>query len=132
MRFEEAARFRHHLEALTTLAHRASRLSEVVTENNLVIVTGEGGDRAAHVVLSGRLAMTRRLESEEVAGEVREFVAANYDRYKLKAVERGELEEMSIVARWLRERAPDEGRLIYLNGPQLDPLALRMSGQPNP
>ncbi len=67
MRFEEAARFRHHLEALTTLAHRASRLSEVVTENNLVIVTGEGGDRAAHVVLSGRLAMTRRLKSEEAA-----------------------------------------------------------------
>ncbi len=63
---------------------------------------------------------------------MREFVAANYERYKLKAVERGELEEMSIVARWLRERAPDEGRLVYLNGPHLDPLALRMSGQPNP
>jgi hypothetical protein len=93
----------------------------VVIENNLVIVTGEGGDRAAHVVLSGRLAMTRRLESEEVAGEVREFVEANYERYKLKAVERGELEEMSIVARWLRERTPDEGRLIYLSGPHLDP-----------
>jgi DNA polymerase-3 subunit epsilon len=124
MRFEEAARFRHHLEALTTLAHRATHLSEVVTENNLVIVTGEGADRAVHVVLAGRLAMTRRLESEEAAREVREFVAANYERYKLKAVERGELEEMSIVARWLRERAPDEGRLIYLNGPHLEPVAL--------
>ena len=130
MRFEEASRFRHHLEALTTLAHRASRLSEVVTENNLVIVTGEAGDRAAHVVLSGRLAMTRRLQSEEVAREVCEFVAANYERYKLKAVERGELEEMSIVARWLRERAPDEGRLIYLSGPTFDPAALRTSGRP--
>jgi len=127
MRFEEAARFRHHLEALTTLAHRASRLSEVVTENNLVIVTGEGGDHVAHVVLSGRLAMTRRLESDEVAGELRDFVAGNYDRYKLKAVERGELEEMSIVARWLRERASDEGRLIYLSGPHLDPAALSNS-----
>ena len=42
MRFEEAARFRRHLEALTTLAHRATRLSQVVTENNLVIVTGDG------------------------------------------------------------------------------------------
>jgi DNA polymerase-3 subunit epsilon len=132
MRFEEAARFRHHLEALTTLAHRASRLSEVVTENNLAIVTGEGGDRAAHVVLSGRLAMTRRLDSEEVAGEVRDFVATNYERYKLKAVERGELEEMSIVARWLRERAPDEGRLIYLSGPNLEPGMLLACGQPNP
>jgi excinuclease UvrABC nuclease subunit len=128
MRFEEAARFRHHLEALTTLAHRASRLSEVVTENNLVIVTGEGGDRAAHVVLSGRLAMTRRLDSEEVAGEVRDFVATNYERYKLKAVERGELEEMSIVARWLRERTSDEGRLIYLSGPNLEPGMLLACG----
>jgi hypothetical protein len=103
-----------------------------VTENNLMIVTGEGGDRVAHVVLSGRLAMTRRLEDEESAREVHEFVAGNYERYKLKQVERGELEEMSIVARWLRERAPDEGRLIYLSGPAFDPAALRMSGQPNP
>ncbi len=124
MRFEEAERFRRHLEALTTLAHRATRLSQVVTENNLVIVTGEGSDRAAHIVLSGRLAMTRRLESDEAAREVTEFVAGNYERHKLKAVERGDLEEMAIVARWLRERAPDEGRLIYLAGPHLDPLAL--------
>jgi excinuclease UvrABC nuclease subunit len=132
MRFEEAARVRGYLEALTTLAHRASRLSEVVTENNLVIVTGEAGERAAHVVLSGRLAMTRRLDSDEAATEVRAFVAANYERYKLKAVERGELEGMSIVARWLRERSSDEGRLIYLSGPGFDPAALGMSWQPNP
>jgi DNA polymerase-3 subunit epsilon len=124
MRFEEAARFRRYLEALTTLAHRATRLSQVVTENNLVIVTGEGIGRAAHVVLSGRLAMTRHLDSAEAAAEVAAFVAGSYDRYKLKAVERGELEAMAIVARWLRERTPDEGRLIYLVGPQLDPAAL--------
>ncbi|MGA9723134.1 MAG: exonuclease domain-containing protein [Candidatus Binatus sp.] len=124
MRFEEAARFRRHLEALTTLAHRATRLSEVVTENNLVIVTGEGSDRAAHVVLSGRLAMTRMLHGEDSTREVSEFVAGNYERYKLKSVERGELEAMTIVARWLRERAPDEGRLLYLSGPHLDPVAL--------
>jgi excinuclease UvrABC nuclease subunit len=124
MRFEEAARFRRHLEALTTLAHRATRLSEVVTENNLVIVTGAGADREVHVVLSGRLAMTRCLESDEAADDVAQFVAGNYERYKLKAVERGELEEMAIVARWLRERSADEGRLIYLSGPRLDPVAL--------
>src|SRR5271170_7325755 len=124
MRFEEASRFRGYLEALTTLAHRATRLSEVVTENNLVIVTGDVNDRAAHVVLSGRLAMTRRLENDGSACELREFVAANYERYQLKVVERGELEEMAIVARWLRERAPDEGRVVYLTGPQLNPAAL--------
>jgi hypothetical protein len=49
----------------------------------------------------------------------------------MKAVERGELKEMSIVARWFREHAPDEGHLVYLNGPYLDPLAQQMSGQPN-
>jgi DNA polymerase-3 subunit epsilon len=124
MRFEEAARFRRHLEALTTLTHRATRLNQVVTENNLVILTGADADRAAHVVLSGRLAMTRKLESAEAADEVRKFVLESYERYKLKSVERGELEEMSIVARWLRERVSDEGRLIYLAGPHLDPLAL--------
>jgi excinuclease ABC subunit C len=124
MRSEEAARFRHHLEALTTLAHRATRLSQVVTESNLVIVTGQQADRAAHVVLSGRLAITRHLETADAADEVAAFVAGNYERYKSKNVERGELEEMTIVARWLRERAPDEGRLIYLAGPQLDPVAL--------
>jgi excinuclease ABC subunit C len=124
MRFEEAERFRRHLEALTTLTHRATRLNQVVTEDNLVIVTGTGTDRAAHVVLSGRLAMTRKLDSPEAADEVREFVLGNYERYKSKSVERGELEEMTIVARWLRERAYDEGRLIYLAGPHLDLLAL--------
>ena len=124
MRFEEAARFRSHLEALTTLAHRASRLSEVVTENNLVIMTGEGADRVAHVVLSGRLAMTLQLEGDDTMRLVEQFVANNYERFKLKVVGRGELEPMSIVARWLRERAPDEGRLVYLTGPCMDPAAL--------
>lgn len=76
-----------------------------------MIVTGDGKDRAAHVVLSGRLAMTRRLESEEAACELREFVAANYERYQLKAVERGELEEMTIVARWLRSARPTRAAL---------------------
>ena len=124
MRFEEAGRFRRDLESLTTLAHRASRLSQVVTENNLVIVTGETGDRAAHVVLAGRLAMTRHLGEAGAALEVAAFVAESYERFNLKPVERGELETMSIVARWLRERLSDEGRLIYLNGPHLDPAAL--------
>jgi DNA polymerase III subunit epsilon len=124
LRYEEASRYRRELSMLTTLAHRASRLSQVVTENNLVIVTGEGSDRAAHVVLAGRLALTQMLDSSESAHDVVTFVAENYDRFKLKQVERGELESMSIVARWLRERAPDEGRLIYLNSPTLDPTAL--------
>ena len=42
MRYEEAARFKRELTALTTLAARAERLSRVVTENNLVIVVGCG------------------------------------------------------------------------------------------
>jgi hypothetical protein len=109
---------------LTTLAHRASRLSQVVTENNLMIVTGDGSDRAAHVVLAGRLALTRMLDNADATREIVAFVAENYEHYKLKQIERGELEAMSIVARWLRERAPDDGRLIYLNGPTLDPHTL--------
>jgi DNA polymerase III subunit epsilon len=129
MRFEEAARFRGDLESLTTLAHRASRLSQVVTENNLVIVTGEDGDRAAHVVLAGRLAMTRELDDSGAVHEIAGFVADNYERFNSKPVERGELEEMAIVARWLRERPSEEGRLIYLSGPHLDPAAL---GSPTP
>jgi DNA polymerase-3 subunit epsilon len=124
MRYEEAGRFRRDLEALTTLAHRATRLSQVVTENNLVIVTGDNGDRAAHVVLAGRLAMTRMLDEAGAAQEVAEFVASNYERFNLKPVERGELEAMSIVARWLRERPSDEGRLVYLNNARLDPTFL--------
>jgi len=124
MRFEEAGRYRRELSMLTTLAHRASRLSQVVTENNLVIVTGAEGDRAAHVVLAGRLALTRMLDSEDAPPDIAAFIAENYERYKLKPVERGELEAMSIVARWLHERSSDEGTLIYLNSPTLDPAAL--------
>jgi DNA polymerase III subunit epsilon len=129
MRFEEAARFRRDLESLTTLAHRASRLSQVVTENNLVIVTGEDGDRAAHVVLAGRLAMTREFNDSGAVHEIAAFVVDNYERFNSRPVERGELEGMAIVARWLRERPSDEGRLVYLNGPHLDPAAL---GSPTP
>ncbi|MGO9452643.1 MAG: exonuclease domain-containing protein [Candidatus Binataceae bacterium] len=119
LRYEEAARLRRDLEALTTLAHRAHRLSQVVTENNLVIITGGAEDRMAHVVLSGRLAMSHELNSAGAADEIRRFVADNFDRYKARPVIRSELEPMQIVARWLRERAPDEGRVIYLTGPAL-------------
>ncbi|HVA82354.1 MAG TPA: exonuclease domain-containing protein [Candidatus Binataceae bacterium] len=130
LRFEEAGRRRRELEALATLAHRATRLSEVVTENNLVIITGGDGSgrsefpRTAHVVMAGRLAMTRALDSADAAGEVAAFVAGNFERYRARPVARGDLEAMTIVARWLRERAPDEGRLVYLSGPRLDPAAL--------
>ncbi len=118
MQFEAAARFHRDLEALATLASRRERLSQVVLENNLVIVTGEGADRAAHVVLSGRLAMTRELDSPEAADQVVRFVADNFDRYRERPVTREELEPMMIVARWLRERG-EEGRVIQLYGPAL-------------
>jgi DNA polymerase-3 subunit epsilon len=41
MRFEEAQRHHRSLQALATLAQRSSRLSRVVTENNLLIILGE-------------------------------------------------------------------------------------------
>jgi DNA polymerase-3 subunit epsilon len=124
MRFEEANRAHRDLESLVTLSSRVTRLSQVVTENNLVIVTGAGGDRAAHVVLSGRLAMTRELDCAEAAEEVARFVAANFEGYRERAVVRDELEPMQIVARWLRERA-GEGTVIGLTGPHLDVSALQ-------
>lgn len=123
MRFEEANRFHRDLESLATLSSRVSRLSQVVTENNLVIVTGAGEDRAAHVVLSGRLAMTRQLDSPQAGEDVARFVADNFDRYRALPIARHELEPMMIVARWLRERS-DEGAVINLTGPQIDPSAI--------
>jgi DNA polymerase-3 subunit epsilon len=129
LRYEEAARLRRDLESLVTLSHRASRLSQVITENNLVIVTGSDDDRAAHVVLSGRLALTRKLDSPEAGAEVRAFVIQHFERYKAKPVTRDELEPMQIVARWLRERTPDEGRLIYLSGPNIETWALEMRAE---
>lgn len=125
MRFEEARRHHRDLEALAALSNRAERLSRVVTENNLVIVTGlsdTGGETApaAYVVLSGRLALAREMDSRDAAAEIAAFVAANFDRYRLRPIARGELEEMAIVARWLKERAPEDGSLIHLNGPSID------------
>ncbi len=124
MRFEEASRARRDLEALATLSARASRLSRIVTENNLVIVTGSNDDRAAYVVLSGRLALARELDSPDAAAEIVACVADNYERYRAKPVARDELEAMTMVARWLRERDPDDGKLIWLDGPRLDPATL--------
>jgi DNA polymerase-3 subunit epsilon len=117
LRYEEAGRFRRDLEALATLSHRASRLSRVVTENNLIVITGEGADRMAYVVLSGRIALRRELGSPEAHVEIRNFVAANFERYRAKPVSRDELEPMQIVARWLRERTSEEGTILYLDGP---------------
>jgi DNA polymerase-3 subunit epsilon len=125
LRYEEAARLRRDLEALATLSHRATRLSQVVTENNLVIITGSGEDRWAHVILSGRLAFSRALVSSEAVEEVRSFVANQFDRYRAKPVTRDELEPMQIVARWLRERAPDEGRVIHLTGSMMEMSVLQ-------
>jgi DNA polymerase III subunit epsilon len=123
MRFEEANRLNRDLQALATLSSRVSRLSQVVTENNLVIVTGTGQDRAAHVILSGRLAMTRQLDSAAASQEVVHFIADNFNRYKALPIARAELEPMMIVARWLRERG-DEGRVIPLAVPELDASSL--------
>ena len=129
MRYEEAARFKRELTALTTLAARAERLSRVVTENNLVIVVGAGDSRLAHVVLSGRLALSRPLAETGDACAIAEFVATNYERYRARPVARDELDAMAIVARWLSERDSAEGRLIHLRGPNLDPAALRPSAE---
>jgi excinuclease UvrABC nuclease subunit len=124
MRFEEAARFKRELTALTTLASRAERLSRVVTENNLVIVVGAGESTLAHVVLSGRLVLSHPLAGVGDACAVAEFVAANYERYRVRPVVRDELDAMVIVARWLLERDAADGRLVHLRGPILDPAAL--------
>jgi DNA polymerase III subunit epsilon len=128
MRFEEANRLQRDLQSLVTLSSRVSRLSQVVTENNLVIVTGAQDDRVAHVVLSGRLAMTRQLDSLEASEEVARFIADNFERYRALPIARAELEPMMIVARWLRERG-EEGGVIGLSGPQFDAAILAPTAQ---
>jgi 16S rRNA G1207 methylase RsmC len=76
------------------------------------------------VVLSGRLALTREIDSIGAAEAVSAFIAEHYDRYRMRPIARVELEAMTIVARWLRERQANDGRLIYLNGATLDPRAI--------
>ena len=124
MRFEEANRRNRDLDALRLLSIRERRLRQTVTENNLVIVTGENGSRIAYVILSGRVALTTALQEPKALQEIQVFIEDNYERYRLKPISRDELEPMTIVSRWLREREPNEGHLIFLNGPQLPPEAL--------
>ncbi len=136
MRFEEARRYHRELEALAAFTERVSRLSRVVTENNLIIVIAapstDGSPASparptypvAYVILSGRLALTREIDSLSAASAVSAFVAENCDRYRMRAVARGELEAMTIAARWLRERDASDGRLIYLNGANVEAGAI--------
>lgn len=131
LRYEEARRYHRHLKALAAFTERVGRLSRVVTENNLVIILGEktdGGASAdspiAYVVLSGRLALIRELKSRDDADAVSAFIASSYELYKLRAVTRDELEPMIIVARWLKERSTEDGRLLYLNSSLLDADAI--------
>jgi len=140
LRFEEAKRHHRNLAALAALAERTTRLSRVVTENNLVIVVGghwaeasaavNADDRlkpvsnecpVAYVILSGRLALKREVDSPQAGCAVAQFIAQNYDLYKLRPVVRTELEAMTIVARWLKERAPTDGRIVSINGAVFDP-----------
>jgi excinuclease UvrABC nuclease subunit len=144
MRFEAANRHHRSLEALATLAERTTRLSRVVTENNLVVVLGgqsaqlaaytkgeEGkpvapGARVAYVVLSGRLALIRELDSPQAAVEVAGFVAGNYAAYTQRPVRRDELEPMIVVARWLKERSANDGRLIPITAAVFEPAWLEV------
>ncbi len=142
MRFEEAARHQRDLAALRLLSIRERRLRQAVIENNLVIVTGPnpsdaaaGADswpvkKTAYLVLSGRLAFIVELGEQQALERLRDFVAANYEPYRVKPISRDELEPMTIVARWLREREPGDGRLIFLDGPQLPVTALLEARDP--
>jgi len=57
--------------------------------------------------------------------ERREILTRNYELYKLRPVVRAELEAMTIVARWLKERASTDGRVIPITGAVFDPAWLR-------
>ncbi len=127
MRFEEAQRCQRDLDALAALAARERRLSRVVQENNLIIILGA----RAYVVLSGRLARQAELDSEAAAHSLASFVAENYEGYRARPIAREELEPMLIVSRWLRERRPDEGRLLFVEGPFVPWQALLNEG-PSP
>jgi DNA polymerase III subunit epsilon len=140
MRFEEARRHHRSLEALASLAERTTRLSRVVNENNLVIVLEEqsptasvsenGGDElniesaVAYVILSGRLALRREMDSTRAKAGIAQFITHNYEAYRSRPILRAELEAMTIVARWLKERAPSDGRLIPIDGAVFDPAWL--------
>ncbi|MGH9711586.1 MAG: hypothetical protein ACRD37_13675, partial [Candidatus Acidiferrales bacterium] len=49
------------------------------------------------------------------------FIAENFARYRTRPVTRDELAPMMLVARWLKERTPDDGRLIYLKCSEIAP-----------
>jgi DNA polymerase-3 subunit epsilon len=120
MRFREAARYQRDLQTLQLLAIRERRLSQTVTENNLVIIEGE----SASVILSGRLAGRFELAEPDAAMRISRFVAENYARYQARPIAKAELEPMMLVSRWLKERRPDDGRLIFLSGANLPAEAL--------
>lgn len=144
LRFEEAHRHQRDLDSLRLLAIRSGRLSRIVIENNLLIITrSAAATGAAHratirVVLSGRLAFERRMESgdglEDSIRDVVRFVRDNFQKYRGTPIARDELEAITIVARWLREREPGEGSLLHLDGaePSIDALraALGFEGKP--
>jgi hypothetical protein len=76
------------------------------------------------VVLGGRLTLVRELDSPAAARHVASFIAQNYQRYRERPIVRDELEAITIVVRWLKERDASDGRVIYLNGGFVEPEAL--------
>ena len=83
----------------------------------------------AYVVLGGRLALVRELDSPAAARDVAAFVAENYQRYRERPIVRDELEAMTIIVRWLKERDASDGRVIHLNGGFVEPQALLVAAR---
>jgi DNA polymerase-3 subunit epsilon len=115
MRFEEANRFHRDLQSLVVLSHRVNRLAQIVTENNLLILLGPPQARTAYVVLSGRLAMKMAIDTADAIDRIANFVCNNFEVYRARPVHPAELEEMTIVARWLRERTPEDGKIVFIS-----------------
>ncbi|HWP64304.1 MAG TPA: hypothetical protein VNO26_00130, partial [Candidatus Limnocylindria bacterium] len=125
---------------LRRLAGHQRRVGWIANRRHLLVLLPAPGADGAHLyaVMGGRIVVDARLGSSADLSAALRLVAERWPEYRDAPVERADVERMTIVAAWLRDRA-ERGVLLPFDRldeirDRLDELAVTVShlGLPGP
>jgi hypothetical protein len=110
---------------LARLARHQRRVGWVANRRHLLVLLPAPGAEGAHLyaVMGGRIAVDARLASSADLMAALRLVAERWPEYREAPIDRADVERMTIVAAWLRDRA-EKGVLLPFD--QLDEIQDRL------
>jgi hypothetical protein len=98
---------------LARLARHQRRVGWVANRRHLLVLLPAPGSDGAHLyaVMGGRIAVDARLASSADLTAALRLVSERWPEYRDAPIERADVERMTIVAAWLRDRA-EKGVLL--------------------